>query len=174
MNGLYIVGSRRNGAPPDPDSLGRRQLAASRPFARRHQVAFGQWSGEGIGRIHVVDVETGQIRMPIFDGPSTGDWAPAWSPDGERMVFNRLVSGGEEGLVVAAAGGGPVVEIGPRFPAYSGGAKAEFSPDGRTIIATYNQAGVVGEVDLLDPAGGSRQVAVDHRRYGGDYARLAP
>jgi hypothetical protein len=112
--------------------------------------------------------------MPVFDGPSTGDWGAAWSPDGGRLVFNRLVSGGEEGLVVAPAGGGHVVEIGPRFPAYSSGAGAEFSPDGTTIIATYHQSGEDGRVHLLDPAGGLDRPLSIVTELGASWQRMAP
>jgi Tol biopolymer transport system component len=172
--GLFVVGVDGSGLRPilPPTDVGSWQLPTLSPDGAK--VAWGSWDGDGIGRIHVVDVDTGQLRMPIFDGPSTGDWAPAWSPDTERLVFNRLVSGGQESLVVAAAGGGPVVEIGPRFPAYSGGANAQFSPDGTTVMAVYRQPGEAGHVHLLDPAGGSDRSLTVVTNMGATWQRLAP
>ena len=172
--GLYKVGVDGSGLGPimAPSDIDHWQSPALSPDGT--QIAWGLWDGDGIARIHVVDVDTGEVRMPIFDGPSTGDWGPAWSPDGKRLVFNRLVDGGLEGLVVAAAGGGPVVEIGPRFPANSGGAGAEFSPDGRSVIATYHQAGEAGKVHLLDPAGGPGRSLSIVTNLGATMQRLAP
>jgi Tol biopolymer transport system component len=171
--GLYLVGVDGTGlrpilAPSDKDQW---QSPALSPDGT--QLAWALWAeADGIGRIHIVDVDTGAVRVPFFDGLSTGDWAPAWSPDGERLVFNRLVGGGQEGLVVASASGGPVTEIGPRFPAFSGGAAAEFSPDGTSVIATYSQAG--GEVYLLDPAGGPGRSLSIVADMGATMQRLAP
>jgi Tol biopolymer transport system component len=175
MYGLYMVGVDGSGLRPivpPSDHNEQWQLPVLSPDGTK--VAWALWDGDGIGRIRVVDVDTGVVRVPFFEGLSTGDWAPAWSPDGQRLVFNRLVSGGQEGLVVAAAGGGPVVEIGPRFPAYSGGARVEFSPDGTTIIATYRQEGVAGEVHLLDAAGGSDRSLSIVADLGAVMQRLAP
>jgi Tol biopolymer transport system component len=172
--GLYIVGIDGSGLRPilPPSDFVYWQSPALSPDGT--QIAAGLWDGYGIGRIHIIDIDTGEVRVPAFDGPSTGDWGPTWSPDGKRLVFNRLVSGGQEGLVVAAAGGGPVVEIGPRFPAHSGGASAEFSPDGTTVIAIYHQEGVAGEVHLLDPASGSDRSLSFVTDLGGTMQRLAP
>ena len=172
-HGLYLVGvdgSRLRPITPPSENNENWQLPALSPDGT--QVAWSLWNRDGIGRIHVVDVDSGKVTMPVFDGVSTGDWGAVWSPDGEQLVFNRLVSGGEEGLVVAPAGGGHVVEVGPRFPAYSGGAGAEFSPDGTSMIAIYHQAS--GLVYLLDPAGGPGRSLSILTNLGASWQRLAP
>jgi Tol biopolymer transport system component len=172
--GLYLVGVDGSGLRPilAPSDIDQWQSPALSPDGT--QVAWGLWNSDGIGRIHLVDVDSGEVRVPMFDGPSTGDWGPAWSPDGERLVFNRLVTGGQEGLVVASAGGGPVVDIGPRFPAYSGGAAAEFSPDGTSVIAMYRQSGEDCRLHLLDPAGGLGRSLPIVANLGASQQRLAP
>src|SRR5262245_22788415 len=172
--GLYVIGIDGSGLRPilPPSEFDRWQLPALSPDGTR--IAWTIWDNEGTGRIHVVDVDTGVVRMPVFDGLSTGDWGPAWSVDGQRLVFNRLVARGQEGLVVAPAdGGGPVVEIGPRFPAYSGGASVESSPDGATVIAIYHQEAEAGRVHLLDPPGGRDQSLSIVTDLGASWQRLA-
>ena len=96
-----------------------------------------------------MDVDTGADHLVAFDG-TAADLRPHWSPDGTKLVFERY-SGGAYQLIIGSVNGGPVTGIGPIRPDKTGGAEAQFSPDGASIVAFYNADKTSW---LLDPAGG--------------------
>ena len=146
--GLYAVGTDGTGlraiAPATPSDTDWMDLALSPDGTK---IAYARWVDHGV--IHVVDVDTGLDRTPVFDG-TTADLSVRWSPDGTRLVFQRYF-GGYFHLVVAPATGGPVVLIGPAMLEGTGGANAEFSPDGTKLIARYEAD---GSTWILDATGG--------------------
>lgn len=90
------------------------------------RIAFARWSGSGYG-IFVVD-SPGAAPSQVTVGPN--DYAPDFSPDGSKIVFNH----GSRELGVASIGGGPVRLL--SLPSASGKSYLEspaFSPDGSRI-----------------------------------------
>ena len=76
--------------------------------------------------------------------PATHDWAPAWSPDGTRIVFGSYRDGPLNVYVKDAAGSQPDEPL-----AVSDDQKdpSDWSPDGRYVV--YRDAGRVGRGDLV-------------------------
>jgi Tol biopolymer transport system component len=121
------------------------------------KIAYQVWDGT-TGIIHVVNVDTGLDSIPSLDRGTTAgliDDAPAWSPDGTRLLFARYHGPLGFHLAVVPATGGPVVEIGPSMPSNSTRPFAEFSPDGTSVIA-YFQAD--HSTWMLDPTGSAKDV----------------
>ena len=113
-------------------------------------LAYTTWAdGVGLqGRIHIVDIDDGVDQALMFDGSEgTNEFPYQFSPDGSRLLVERhggdasFEVNGEQGyrlVIVPANGGGPVMPIGPAMPSSTGGAVAEFSPDGTQVLAYYN------------------------------------
>jgi Tol biopolymer transport system component len=115
------------------------------------QVMFAIWEGDPIdgGHLYVVNVETGNLRRLVFDGPFESEYFGEWSPDGSRIVFTQGTAQETYQLAVGPAGGGHVVSLGPELP-WDAGAQTAFSPDGSKVIARYNN----GETWIFDASGG--------------------
>ena len=147
------------------------------------RLVYSTWAeGGGLqGRIHVVEIDTGVDRALMFDGSElTNEFPYQFSPDGTKLLIERhggdasFEVNGEQGyrLVIAPAdGGGPVIPIGPPMPSSTGGATAEFSPDGTQVLAFYKHD---QSTWLLD-ADGSGGEEVDWNPQGEfNWQRLAP
>jgi dipeptidyl aminopeptidase/acylaminoacyl peptidase len=169
--GLYAV---------HPDGTGQRTIAtavtdfiAPTLSPDGTKVAYLNWdvnrANQGI--LQIVDVDTGQITTPAFDGPTTGvaDEAPIWSPDSTRLAFERYW-GGYFHIAVAPAAGGHVVETGPSGLVNTGGADHQFSPDGTKVFTTYKADGVTWILDAAGAPGTKQPPTVA----GGTWQRLAP
>lgn len=114
------------------------------------RLIYTTWAdGAGLqGRIHDVDIDTGEDRALMFDGSEgTNEFPYQFSPDGSQLLLERhggdasFEVNGEQGyrlVVVPASGEGPVIPIGPAMPSQTNGASAEFSPDGTQVLAFYN------------------------------------
>ena len=145
--GLYRARADGSGMVPvvEPVSPGPAEFAVSPDGTR---VAYSIRDGDSTV-IHIVDLGTSADAALAFDGVSVAR-NPRWSPDGSRLVFER-VDGATYGLAVGSVDGGPVVDIGPKRSDGSGGADARFLPDGNRIMAFYNADRTAW---LLDVAGG--------------------
>jgi hypothetical protein len=147
------------------------------------KLVYSTWAeGAGLqGRIHVVDIDTGVDRALMFDGSDlTNEFPYQFSPDGSKLLIERhggdssFEVDGEQGyrLVIAPAdGNGPVVPIGPAMPSSTGGATAEFSPDGTQVLAFYKS----DQSTWLLETDGSAAEEIDWNPEGAfNWQRLAP
>ena len=110
------------------------------------------WTGYGV--IHVVNVDSGQDSIPALDPAPTivvFDESPVWSPDSKELLFDRYTAPtGTYQVAIAPAAGGHVVQMGPAMSTNTGGAGAQFSPDGTKVIAYYYAD---KSTWMLDPSG---------------------
>ena len=79
--------------------------------------------------IYIIDVDGTNLRR-ITDQPRF-DWFPAWTPDGNRLVFNSERAGGQE-LMIADVKTGAQVRISMAEQTLE--QDAEWSPDGRALV----------------------------------------
>jgi Tol biopolymer transport system component/DNA-binding winged helix-turn-helix (wHTH) protein len=82
------------------------------PDGRSLAVTAGRVSMRSPSRIELVDLGTGG-RRPITEPPPahSGDWSPAFSPDGRDIAFIRSISGSISDVFVVAAAGGAVRRV---------------------------------------------------------------
>ena len=92
------------------------------------------------GHLYVVDVDSGENRMLVFDGDIESDYFAEWSPDGSQIVFNQGTAQEKYFVSVAPASGGHATNIGPVMT-WDAAALTAFSPDGSQVIARYRNDG---------------------------------
>jgi Tol biopolymer transport system component len=148
-----------------------------------------RWSPDGRHVAFGVNVDGLQQRLFTIDADGSGlgqlaqqeglwvESAPAWSPDGTMIAFNRwqeIETGADAGnwpirpIGIVDARGGVVRSIG--VAPESGGALIEWAPDGRSIMSlpatlvegftwSLSANGTVAKPTMLDLAtGGAKQV----------------
>lgn len=140
---LYLVPADGSSAPAE---LGMAKWSSS--FS---------WSPDGAAL--VTGTEYFGIRVMSFaDGwrDLTDDYAdsdPAWSPDGERILFVRAEWGADAGLFVAAADGGEAV---PFADAPGAELAPAWSPDGSAVAYYHRPPGSDGVTELrISPSDGT-------------------
>lgn len=107
-------------------------------------IAYASWENNVTGRqgrIHVVGIDDGVDREPAWAGSAgSEELNPIFSPDGTKLLIERYEPDtvGYRLFVVPVGGGGPEIALGETHPAFSEGASAMWSPDGRSILLTYN------------------------------------
>ena len=149
-DGIYAVGADGTGLrtirPPGQGT----DWASLSPDGTK--IAYHVWTGYGV--IHVVNVDSGQDSIPALDPAPTivvFDESPVWSPDSKELLFDRYTAPtGTYQVAIAPAAGGHVVQMGPAMSTNTGGAGAQFSPDGTKVIAYYYAD---KSTWMLDPSG---------------------
>jgi len=141
----------------NPDGAGLRELDAGP----------GLWSPDGStfaygapdGRVHLLDVDSGDDRVLSFEGSEgTSESPEAYSPDGTKLLVRRALLGRDIAprdfpstfccrepwlhVVVPLAGGGPAIVLGSDEHRSIGGpgGSGVFSPDGTKVLAVYTQS----------------------------------
>ena len=110
------------------------------------------WADGAEGRLHVVDVLTGEDQSLHLEGIDA-EYAinRAWfSPDGSSILFDLFEAGGDHWAIVPASGGA-VREIGPEWPGET--PDAFWSPDGRSVLAFYPTTTGSNELWIHDATG---------------------
>ena len=175
----------------DSDGAGLRKIAGVSPDAINDPIisadgsklVYSTWTEDAgqQGRIHVVDIDSGVDEALMFEGSEGSNEFPyVFSPDGSKLLLERHGTdpsyevngvGGYRLVVVSVDGAGPAVPIGPPLPSGTGGAHAEFSPDGTQVLANY----FADQSTWLLEADGSNGERVDWASNGDfSWQRLAP
>ena len=118
-------------AQPSPD--GSLVVYTFRPFADLNRLD-----------IHVVEVQTGQIRE-LMGRPKLRNWHGRWSPDGQQIAFLSQQSGWNEVWLVRTngEGTGQLTHLGADVNDLA------WSPDGTRLAATINRGGAL-HLALID------------------------
>jgi Tol biopolymer transport system component len=107
-------------------------------------IAYATWDSVVAGRkgrIHVASIDDGVDREPAWAGSAgTEELAPNFSPDGTKLLIERYEADtvGYRLFVVPVDGRRPEIALGESHPTFTDGASAMWSPDGRSILLTYN------------------------------------
>jgi Tol biopolymer transport system component len=141
--------------------------------------------GEGVsGPLRTLDIETGQDR-PLTQPGDGYLWSnPQFSPDGTKILAERrpaqatATTNGALGtydlMLLPVAGAGPVVELGRPVKDLGAeflDAQMEFSPDGTSVLASFQGDGTSWMFDVAGGAG--RQLDWPYQG-GSAWQRLAP
>jgi Tol biopolymer transport system component len=122
------------------------------------QIAFVAIDADGVRRIHVASLQGRHIRV-VSDGSQHAQ-TPAWSPDGDRIVFE----GSQEDLFVVEVASGRTTRI------WRGVGEVwtpGFSPDGRTVLFTRSsRSGRALSLWTVSATGGQAIELVRHAAYG--------
>ena len=121
------------------------------------------------GSIRLYDADSGDMRMLI--GPrGSGVWKLTWSPDGDRIAYQRGWSDGgsfdQEIWVVRVDGSGERLLTGKFGAVY--GVGPVWSPTGDRIVYQRMRGGEAHDVVLVTPEDGSEVVLPDLRLPGDD------
>jgi Tol biopolymer transport system component len=126
------------------------------------------------GRLHLLNIDSRKDRLltPVGDGY---EWlSPQFSPDGTAILAERYVDTATGAFHLASlpvTGGGSPVVFGPEHATGTSGAQKLFSPDGKSVLATYLED---NSTWLLDAAGGPGQPVSWPYSGGPAWQRLAP
>ena len=117
-------------AVPGPDHAARASFGGT-----SGRIAFVRAAGAGpLEEVFMVSPATG-LTANLSNDPATSDTAPAWSPDGTRVAFQR--SGPVEGIWTMDATGGDLAFV----PHTDHGFQPAWSPDGDWIAFSRKAGG---------------------------------
>ncbi|HET9666120.1 MAG TPA: hypothetical protein VFP09_05170, partial [Desertimonas sp.] len=135
----------------DPDGTDLRTLETARGVVNLPSlspdggsIAYTTWDA-GVsgrqGRTHIIGIDSGVDREPAWNGSvGTGELTPIFSPDGTKLLIERYEpnTSSYRLFVVPVDGGGPEIPLGEAHPTFTDGASSMWSPDGRSVLLTYN------------------------------------
>ncbi|HEX7347625.1 MAG TPA: WD40 repeat domain-containing protein [Candidatus Limnocylindrales bacterium] len=127
-----------------------------------------EWTTGAEGRLHIFDLSDRVDRVVPDDAfPGVYSMNRAWfSPDGNTILFDFFEADGDHWGLVPSTGGTPI-RIGQKFP--EKGSDADWSPDGRSVLARFGTSDTTGELWVLDSTGGGAD-----RRLEGNFPYLPP
>ena len=174
VRGFYLVNADGSGLRRLPTANGTINSPTLSPDGK--SIAYTTWETEVAGRegrTHILDIDTGNDREPPLPGSAgSTELSPRFSPDGTRLLIERYEAGtvGYR-LVVAPIDGGGVTALGRSRPKFTEGASAIWSPDGTSVVVTYNN----DHTTWLFAVDGSREERVSWPTAGDvTWQRLAP
>jgi hypothetical protein len=118
------------------------------PF--RDAVVVERRTGSFAG-VAVVDVESGAVRDLVAFEDGTQVYTPRPAPDGETVVFSRLLPGGRRTLVELTLATGETREL---WPSAAEDADPSFTPDGRFLLFSSNRIDGVFNIFARELASG--------------------
>ena len=116
------------------------------------ELLFDKGTDSGYG-IFVMDVNGSDVRK-VSEG--SGDYNPAWSPDGTSIAFTRQEAATESDIFVMNADGSGVRRVTDGGPGATN-LDPTWSPDGRLIAYIAGKSGGPGGLVLVRPDGSSPQ-----------------
>jgi Tol biopolymer transport system component len=140
----------------NPDGTGRRQLTH---VGKKQAAGVPDWSADGTKIVYESN-QTGDYRIWVMNSDGSGqtqltnapgfmDLEPAWSPDGRHIVFSRCTEqpGGTGcDLEVMTAAGTGVRRLADGHWTW---VRAEYSPDGRFIVAAADRGGFLSALWVM-------------------------
>ncbi|MBD0671515.1 TolB family protein [Streptomyces sp. CBMA156] len=121
-----------------------------------HAAAGGAAGRDSLWKVR----RTGGTPVPLVDGPATGtdNRQPNWSPQGDRIVFQRRSAGREDwSLWTVAADGGGLRQV---TAAPGEHTDPSWSPDGRFLVFSSNLGDLPNAQVFVVEAGGGTPVRV--------------
>ena len=120
------------------------------PDGQQIAVGAGAGNARSPGRIEVVTIADARHRA-LTDPPpgQSGDWSPAFSPDGREIAFVRTISGSVADVYVVPAAGGRPRRVTADNADVLG---VDWEPDGRHLVFSSERAGGIGlwRIDASD------------------------
>jgi len=118
-------------------------------------IAFFQKDKGPIGDIWVIPTQGGKARQLTFDSNFGG--TPAWTPDGQSIIFSSLRGGSRTLWRIAASGGQPE----PLLVSAGEDTEPAISRDGHQLIYTNTRNNFL--LQLTDPASGKTTTLTESR-----------
>jgi Tol biopolymer transport system component len=149
---LYVVNEDGTGLKPiTAPTTDQGAWIGVRPSPDGRSLVYHRWHlPDEPGRLHVLDIATGNDRSITID--DTGDEnheGAHFSPDGSHILFTRFTTDATR-LAIVPVAGGSAISLGPNALDVDAPI-AEYSPDGKTVVAYYPST---KELWLLDATGG--------------------
>jgi TolB protein len=139
-------------AVPGPHDTARAAFAG-----KNGRITFVRAAAAGpLEEVFMVSPASG-LTANLTDDPATSDTAPAWSPDGTRVAFQR--SGPTDGIWTMDATGGDLAFV----PHTDHGFQPTWSPDGKRIAFSRFLPGEGNRIFTVAPSG----KALTQRTFGG-------
>ena len=113
-------------------------------------LTYTEWvDADSVLRMHLIDLQTGIQRQLTPPGFSEG--YPTFSPDGTQLAYLRFVGDDSQVMLRSIAPGSQAVEAGPRYRIVTQNVGGVFSPDGKSVIVSDQDA---KETRIVDAATG--------------------
>jgi hypothetical protein len=104
-------------------------------------LTYWRWESPTLpGRIHQLDIATGDDRVLQFDWFAYGEAGLVHSPDGSLVLLSHNDTVFAQTMIAPADASGPGIPVGRRFNKNTEEAIYGFSPDGKTVYVTADGA----------------------------------
>src|SRR5207248_3107395 len=114
---------------------------------------------DGAMNIYVMDADGSNVKQLTNSKGTDRSRAPAWSPDGKKIVFGQTVGTNGCALYTMAADGGNLKQLDEN------GWDPAWSSDGKSIVFQHVQDFESGPVYVIDANGGNRRELLKNELY---------